>query len=187
MLMSDVVDKVHDVKWSFNNSFSLAITAPRFQIGNPSFTFDENINLNVVSIQTPDISSDPVDVFVNSRWYTQIGRNALYRFSITFRDQDQLSLYKKFLQIYFTQKNNYPEDVGLGIVIYKDADWMGQTSKFAFSYETCLIEGISNVDLNNESETQIAQFTVSFKCDDVKLIDEAGYTNSALNLNFGFS
>ena len=164
MNLSEGIQKAYTKKWSMINTFSVIFTKPTI-LSDPQNLLGEDINLNILSVQTPDFTNDPIEAYIANKWIIQNGKDSLYRFSITFRDFNQLSLYKMFMQIYALTKNNYFDDVKMTIDIIKDADWVGEDNELIFlTLGGTLIEGISNISFNNETENQIAEFTVSFKC-----------------------
>lgn len=158
--------KAYETKWSFINSFRTHIQFASFIKGAIGWTHadEENINLNIVSIDTPQFSNQSIEVYVGDRWKMHSGRDELYRFSITFRDQDQLKYYKKFLTAYFLQKRHYFDDVKMNVTLFKDPDYWGEKEKKLFEFENVMIDSVSQLQFNNTTETQIAEFTVQFKC-----------------------
>lgn len=161
--LADAINDAYNRRWSMINTFTAEIHLPsylRSKVG----SFDEDINLNIVSVTTPDFTNDPIEVFVANRWVIQNGKDSLYRFTITFRDHDQMSLYKKFMRIYNLTKENYFDDIKMNIVINKDPDWANESDKKFMHLWGVLVEGVSNLSFSNDTENQIAEFTVSFKC-----------------------
>lgn len=163
--LSDAINDAYSRKWSMINTFTIDISMdhpdlPKM-VGGP---FKEDINLNIVSHDTPDFTNEPIEVFVANRWVIQNGRDALYRFTITFRDEDQMKLYKKFMAIYNISKETWFDTLAMTITVSKDADWFGETGRKFVTYGGCMVESVSNLSFSNDTENQIAEFTVSFKC-----------------------
>ncbi|UOK16786.1 hypothetical protein [Vibrio phage phiKT1024] len=162
MKISDGIKQAYDRQWSMINTFTVQINTPpavQSEVG----TFTDDINLNIISVSTPDFVNDPIEAFIANRWFIHNGKDQLYRFSITFRDQNQMSLYRSFLKIYNMSKTNYFDDVAMSIIISKDADWFNESDKILMELGGTMIEGISNLDFSNDTENQIAEFTISFK------------------------
>lgn len=157
MKLSDGIQIAYQRKWSMINTFTV-------QIISPLADFDESINLSIVSFQTPDFTNDPIEAFIANKWRIHNGKDALYRFTITFRDYDQMSLYSKFKKIYRDQHEMYFDDMKMTIIIEKDGDWLQESAKKIMEFEGAMIEGVSNLSFSNETENQIAEFTVNFKC-----------------------
>jgi hypothetical protein len=163
MKLSDGITQAYERKWSMVNTFNVQFNiSPVLEerVGQ----INNDINLNIVSVTTPDFTNDPIEAFIANRWFINNGKDALYRFSITFRDEDQMKLYRKFFAIYNFTKNNYFDDAKMTINISKDADWYGEKDKILMILEGSIIEAISNLSLSNDTENQIAEFTVNFKC-----------------------
>lgn len=162
MKLSDGIIQSFARQWSMANTFTIQINIPEFLIDEVG-TFTDDINLNIISINTPDFVNDPIESFIANKWYIHNGRDELYRFNITFRDQDQMDLYRRFLKIYEMTKYNYFNDIAMSIRISKDADWYNEEELVLMELNGTLIEGVSNLALSNDTENQIAEFTVSFK------------------------
>lgn len=166
MELADALMKAYETKWSYINTFSVQI---QFAQKIASFISwekedEESININVVSVDTPQFSNQSIEIFQGDRWRIHSGRDELYRFSITFRDQDQMLYYKKFLTAYFFQQRHYFDDCKMSISLFKDADHKIEISKSLFHFKDVMIDSISQLQFNNTTEAQIAEFTVQFKC-----------------------
>lgn len=163
MKLADAVTLAYQRQWSMINTFSVEIhMPPKLEIEVGQITKDHNIN--IVSVQTPDFTNDPIETFIANKWFIQNGKDTLYRFSITFRDYNQMYLYSKFMQIYNLTKENYFDDVALTIILYKDSDWLNEYDRPFMVFYGTLVEGVSNLSFSNDTEAQIAEFTVNFKC-----------------------
>lgn len=122
-----------------------------------------DINLCIKSITTPDITYSGIEEYIANKWFIHQGRQELYRMSITFRDMDQMKLYREFHRLYASQRVSYFDDVCMEIKIYKDADWHNENNVPFMTFNGTLIESISNISFNNENENEIVEFTVNFK------------------------
>lgn len=163
MKISEGIKQAYDRQWSMVNSFTIQINlTPALQ--NQVGIFTDDINLNVISLNTPDFVNDPIESFIANKWFIHNGRDELYRFSITFRDQNQMDLYRKFLKIYEYTKTNYFDDVAFSIIVMKDADWYNEQDIIVMELGKTLIESVSNIAFSNDTENQIAEFQVNFKC-----------------------
>lgn len=162
--LSDAIADAYNRKWSMINTFTMQIHLNPAVSSKLGFPFDEGINLNVVSLTTPDYTNDPIEVFVANRWVIHNGKDALYRFSATFRDEDQMLLYKKFWMWYHLSKEMYFDEVAATIKVIKDPDWAGEAPAPLFTFDGVMVESISNLSFDNNTESQIAEFSVNFKC-----------------------
>ena len=161
--LSDAIIDAYQRNWSMVNTFTVEIHTPKY-LTNMGINFNESINLNIKTISTPDFTNNPIEAFIANRWIIQNGADSRYTFNITFQDQDQMTLYKKFMKLYILTKENYFDDVALTIIVNKDADWNAEDDKQFIVLSGSLIESISNVQFSNDTENQIAEFTVNFKC-----------------------
>jgi len=166
--LSEGIVKAYNRKWSMINTFTVQIILNDFitrtKNGLGIEQFGDDINLSILSITTPDFTNDPIESYIANRWMIQNGKDSLYRFSITFKDYDQMSLYKKFIAIYEATKENYFDDIAITIIVSKDQDWFHEQDNPLIYFQGVLIESVSNISFSNETENQIAEFTVNFKC-----------------------
>lgn len=167
MNVADEVRRAYEVKWSFINTFTVQIlfsnNIKKF-IGWDDKIHGEQVNLNIVSIDTPQYTNSNIEAYVGGRWRIHNGRDELYKFSITFRDQDQMLFYRKFLIAYLYQRTMYFDDIKMQIILSKDADYYSEKDMKLFTFEDVFIESISQLQFSNVAESQIAEFTVNFKC-----------------------
>ena len=166
MDFSKGLKRAYDIKWSYVNTFTVQM---QFEENIAKFigwsTADEkDVNLNIININTPQLTNNPVEMYIGDRWKIHNGRDEIYNFSITFRDQDQLALYRKFVKAYFYQKSHYFDDIKMTITLYKDADYMTEVDRKIFNFEDVMISSVSQIQFNNTTEAQIAEFDVEFKC-----------------------
>lgn len=168
MNLANGIIEAYQRKWSMINTFNVQFTLTPILVDKIGL-IDDNVNLNIVSFETPDITNDPIESFIANRWFIQNSRDILYRFSCTFRDEDQLNLYRKFWGIYEFTKDNYFDDSKMDIKIFKNPDWYNEEDLSFMNLNGVLIESVSNLSFNNTTENQIAEFTVSFKATEIQI------------------
>lgn len=169
MRLSDGIQEAYNRRWSMINSFTVQIILSNYLTSKVG-TFGDEINLNIINVTTPDLSNEPIEIFAANRWIIQNGKDTLYRFSITFRDEKQMNLYRKFMRIYSETKENYFDDVQSTVLLYKDADYKDESDQLFMSFGGTIVEGVSNLSFSNDTESQIAEFTVSFKCNNPTIL-----------------
>ena len=162
----------YKTKWSYINTFEVKLN---FQSGARTFSGwnssdDENLNLHIISIDTPQFSNQSIEVFQANRWFIHNGRDELYRFTITFRDSGQMNLYRKFTKLYRYTREAYLDDCKITVELFKDADYITEFQKKILTFEDTMIESVSQLQFSNTTETQIAEFSVSFKTPSVELL-----------------
>jgi len=181
MDLASGITLAYERRWSMINTFTVQFAFNGEKLKTIVTGLDDletdDINVSVVSVTTPDFTNDPIESFIANRWVIQNGKDSLYRFTITFKDFDSFNLYKKFMQIYKATKDNYFDDISMTVIITKDADWLGEDNESVlFTFNKTLIEGVSNLSFSNDTENQIAEFTVSFKCTQPLIGDESPFT-----------
>lgn len=169
----------YKTKWSYVNSFTVDIDFSPITKRFINWTTQDSrdVNLNIISIDTPQFTNSAIEVYVGDRWRTHVGRDELYRFSMTFRDRDQMDLYKKFVSAYLMQKTSYFDDAKMKITLWKDADYKDEKNKILYEFQDVIIESVSQIQFNTTTENQIAEFSVNFKT--ATPILDISYFNSA--------
>lgn len=169
MKMSDAIQHAYNKKWSMINTFSITIDMPEVMADKVGGPFKDDLNIHVVSCQTPDITNTPIESYIGGQWRIYNGQENIFRFTITFRDHDSMTLYRKFYSMYKFSLNQFFDDCKMTVKITKDADWVDENEdgKLLLTCNNALIEALSNLDFNTTNESQIAEFTVSFKCTNI--------------------
>lgn len=166
MKLKDGITAAYETHWSMINTFTV-----EFQFGRNinmssllKTKFDDSINLHIVSINTPSFQNTAIESFVGNRWRIQNGRDELYKFSITFRDKDQMRLYKSFFNLYKETKEQYFDNCSFSVIITKDADYYNEVDRKFMVLNGTIIESVSQLQFSNDTQNQIAEFSVDFKC-----------------------
>lgn len=179
MILSQGIQKAYEMKWSMANTFTVLMPIPAAIKTNLikhglsvdfEKEFGDQINLNLISIDTPDFTNDPIEAFVANKWRINNGKESVKQFVMTFRDHNQMSLYRKFVHLYDVTKVSYFDDVAMNITIMKDADWNNEKEQTFMDIKGAIVMAVSNVSFNNIIESQIAEFSVTFKCVSVDII-----------------
>lgn len=175
--LKDILSKIQNTNWDIINSFEVQITGNGIdnilKVKNlNSNDFQDAINKSVIEVNTPQFNSQNIETYFAAMWRLNNGRDEVYRFSITFRDFNQLALYRLFTKMYFTQTHGYFNDIKFNVHIYKTQglnSFNGDNSednitKHVFDFKDTIIDSISQLQFSNDTEAQVAQFTVEFKC-----------------------
>jgi len=158
--------KAYSTKWSFINSFRVQFLFNSVMKQNVNWTSqdEDDMNLYIKSIDTPEYSNQGIQEYIGDQWKIHNGRNEMFTFSITFRDYDNLTLYRKFIKTYQWQKTLYYSQCKTGITIFKEGDYSDQPETMLYNLDGCMIDSISQLQFSNETDTQIVEFTIKFKC-----------------------
>lgn len=165
MNLSQGITKAYETKWCFANSFTVKFTFNEYTPYMRELESDD-INVNILSITTPEFSNSPVELWIGNRWRIQNGRANLYRYSITFKDKDQMKLYRLWNALYSESGHQYFDAVSFTTNIFKDKDWLNeeQSETPLISLGQSIVESISQLTFNNDIQNQIAEFTVQIRC-----------------------
>ena len=169
MRLSEVVEKVYRKNWTLVSNFSIDLFpkssdfASLIGWGDMKKTNDD-INMSLISIDTPEYNNQSIEDYSGNMWRYNNGRDELFRFTITFRDFNQMELYHKFINAYNLSKDNYFDKIVFNVSVYNDADNGTPGKKLLFGSQSALIEGVSQLQLNYTTKNQIAEFSVRFKC-----------------------
>lgn len=165
--LADSISEVYKKKWSYVNSFGVQILFPELLLERADWKDykSEDLQFNLIACSTPQMTNAPIETFIGDKWYIHNSRDELYRITMTFRDEDQMRLYRKFVSLYKNTRDLYFDEAKAYIVIYKDADWISDKvdKDVVFVLEDAIIENVSQVDFNTTTENQIAEFSVGFK------------------------
>lgn len=170
--LADAVVEAYKRHWTLTNTFRVEITwaddKARGNIGTSevgwSNEMNSKFNLNVVNITTPQYSASQNDIFVADRWKTSIGRNEIWRFSITIRDENYMFYHRAFTKTFLMQNKLYFDECKMNVVIYKLPDYYGEQEAKIYEFKDCLVESVGSVTFDSTADSNIAQFTVNFKC-----------------------
>lgn len=165
MKLNDVISSVYDKKWTRINNFSIILNIPDTNYKSLIGWDVDQISLNVAlkSIDTPQYTNNPIEVFTGNEWRFNNGRDEMFRYTMTFRDYDQMSLYSKFVNMYNVSKDNYFDHIKLSVQIMLD-DEKSVNEQVLFESNDSIIENISQLQFDHTTENQIAEFSVGFKC-----------------------
>jgi len=173
MAFSDDVVKIMNTKWSYSNTYDVQIIFTERMKEEINWIDDidgRNLNIFIVSVNTPDFSNTPIEVWVGGQYRIHNGKDELYRFSVTFRDSNQMELYRKFLLAYRLQKQWYFDDAKIKVILTKEADYVNESDKILMTLSDSMIEGVSNLDINNNNDAEVSEFTVKFKSTSPEII-----------------
>lgn len=155
-LHSIMVD-VHKKNWDLVNVFSVQFLGKGItDAGINDNAFNDAIASSIISVDTPQFNSQNIESFMGGRWYINNGRDEVYRFSMTFRDFNDLSLYRSFTKMYLRQRHYFFNDVEFSVTI------SGGSAEI-YKFEETIIDSLSQIQFNNNTESQITEFTVQFK------------------------
>ena len=166
MNLYDAVPEIYKRKWSYISNFTVQINFAQKidEVIGWSKKIGSDSLLNIKELTTPQFTASSIEQFIGDRWFFHNGKDELFTFNITFRDQDQMLLYRMFTNAFVAQKKMYFNDCKLEVIITKDADYTGEVPKKLLLLKDCMISSVSSLSISNETEAQIAEFSVDFRC-----------------------
>lgn len=164
MKFYDAVPEVYKRKWSYISTFGVQIFMPKAldDICGWSKSFGSDVELNVKDVTAPQWGMSLFDAVIADRRVAAYDKFENFSLSITFKDQNQMLLYRTFVTAFAACRKMYADDCGMTIVILKDADYRGESDKKIVTFGKCLITGVSQLSFSNETKNQIAEFSVEF-------------------------
>lgn len=145
---------------------------------------NERLSLHLKQLTLPQIGATQLNAFAGNRHAHSYGAHEVYKFSMTFYDSNQMEFYKMFATQFREQLYRYFDDYAFNVFISKDSDYGDQyhndtTGQGRFSWRAqpfmslkrCSIESIGQLQWANDTENQIAEFTVNFIANDMELYD----------------
>lgn len=154
-LMSATKSTDENIKASFFNNFN---------------TYSDFLNTAILSINTPNITSHPIEEWIGGRWVYTNGRQELRQVDITFRDTADNILWRNFIYIYDYLGKSYPDDckwhltlVSKSDRIHNAGDKTGHQGATIIDTRTALLTNIGPKTLSKDQPDSFITFTVSFK------------------------
>lgn len=184
--ISETITNFLKKDWSYINQFDVTFTIPptlSSKVEQLKYITNDKISENIISVDTPQLSSQNIESFTGDKWYFHNGKTELLRFSITFKDYSYMLLYKAFTTLFEIQKTWYFDDVAIGVDInylhdgeaggvYPNIEYNESTispgltegnKSRILKFNKVLIDSVSQVQFSHNTENQIAEFTVQFK------------------------
>ena len=164
--LHDAISKIQETRWTFTNNF------------NVQFLFDGNnklakrygldgldINLYVKDCKIPQIgTSNLIEKFTLDRPRIAMGAWECTTFDFTFKDFDNLDLYKRFVAYVAGERYTYFDQYKFKIKVLKLGDHYGdEPEKHVLTLDNCYITTVSQITFSNDTEAQVLEFGVQIK------------------------
>jgi hypothetical protein len=146
-------------------------------INSPFSNFAQNkdlINTAILSVNTPQINSHPIEEWVGGQWVYTNGRQEIRQIEITFRDTETFGLWRNFVYIYDFMQNRFPNEMQWNLALQTIAMEIANSLKagdedntklYTTLVETknAILSAISPISFSQEHAESFATFTVTFK------------------------
>lgn len=158
MDLSTMVSKAYATDWTKINNFGITLH------GVINVKDDTNLNLALISCDVPPLTTAPMETYLGGKWYIANGRPDLARVTLTFRDYDQMTLYKQFTGAFEKSLAYYTDDVNIaGVLNVYLGKGEGVGGELFAKFTNLLIENVSQLSFSNTTENQIAEFSVTLR------------------------
>ena len=124
----------------------------------------DTLTMCCTSVGLAEVNSSPVEDWVGEEWRFAIGRLEQYNISITFKDYNNFTLYKKFAKGMQDFSRKYPDDQKFNVEIYTTDSFQISSFVKAVDFKDCLLVSVSGAALDNSAVATVAEFTVTMKC-----------------------
>lgn len=173
--LNNSILKIYNARWSYINNFYIQITLGsklKSQAGLSSneanLIESEELNLYLKCIDSPQLSYSPIEEFIGNDYHIATGRPEAIRLTCTFRDVNQCQLYRSFVKLFQAETLLYNDQIGISITLFKAPDYVSEgsaddTGVPIMKYQNLLIDSVSQMQFSNETEAQVAEFSVQFR------------------------
>jgi hypothetical protein len=161
MNLDKMVTLAYSTNWTKINSYTIQmIGSPRLDAVGP-----DKINLALKSVTLPALTASPIETYVGGKWFVANGRADMARVEFTFRDFDNFTLYKIFSNLFELAQGAYPRDTAnITTILINLDDPEGADKQIPFAkFSDMLIENVSQISFSNETENQVAEFSVTLR------------------------
>ena len=171
MKFQSIMTKIQETHWTRINNYDVEISFNnnKFQAYCGYTATPDELNAAMISVSTPSYQASIITQYVGYEYRLGLGRPDIYRFTITFRDYDQMKLFNAFRNAFVASKDFYFNDIKMNITVNLDSDYGAEKKTPIFQTTTAIIENVSQLTFSHDTENQIAEFSVSFLCNTTEL------------------
>ena len=169
MKLNDAINIAQSTHWTKINNFYIEI-----YINNESFAkkckwkatpeFRDKLNTALISCTTPTYTNAQVEAYTAYQWRFAQGHDEAYKFTLTFRDFNQMELYNTFRALYTRGREEYFDTISMSVLLWLDEDH-DVAAVPVFYTNSAIIESISTLNFSHNTKNQIAEFSVELRCD----------------------
>jgi len=148
-------------KWQDPSKFSIEMTgAGHSLIGFPTA---EDLSLACQGIQLAELTITPIEQWIGEEWRFAQGRLENYQISITFKDYDDFTLYKKFSEGIQRMTREFPDDCKIDVKISATDSFQINTFVPVVTFKDCLLISVGGAMLDNSAVASVAEFSITMK------------------------
>lgn len=176
--LSNIVNTINKVKWSKTCEFTVVILPNNdgfknlIRWGNPS-EMQTSIDITLKDIVLPQYTASMNEELVAGEWHFSRAFNEVFVTTMTFRDFENASVYRRFVNAFIMSEGNYSDNTSFSIEVYLDEEKSIQV----MGISDAQISSVSSLNLSQDN-SEILEFTVEFRSntpthsnDGIKTID----------------
>lgn len=168
MWKAEEIFNLANQNWTRNNKFWVELSFEKGkkieQYLRPLTQNPKLFNSTIIDINLYDSVADPIEQYINEKYLIAPGRLQSSQISIKFRDRNQNELYKMFHNALYESKREYPDDISFCFKFYAEPSWNETDQSVILSAPESIITALSGLVLDNASQNQITEFTVTWRC-----------------------
>jgi len=149
-------------KWQDASKFSISVIGAGASILN--LPGPDILSMACQGISLAELNTTPIEDWIGEEWKFATGRLENYQISITFKDYDNFTLYKKFAYALQEFTRMYPDDQKIDIKIDTSDDFGVNAFQPTVEFKDCMIIAVSGATLDNSAVASVAEFSVTLKC-----------------------
>ena len=158
------IDIAKSIRWQDASKFRIQLIASGRAASNVISKMDPHIlTTTILSIQLPEMNITPVEEWIAEEWRFTTGRIEHYQIQISFRDYDNLTIYKLWSYAIQEFSTLYPDDQKFDVLIQTATDYRINEFENVILFKNCMIVSVSGPSLDHSANQSIAECTVSLK------------------------
>lgn len=159
--INDVIATIYDTNWDYANQFDITINLPSGAgVVAGLHVLDSHLMFNtaIKTFTVPDYTTSPIETYVGGSWTYTNGIKEIQKIDMTLRDFNDFYLHRSFTALLDNLRDMFPAEQYWGITIRASK---GGTIIYQTTH--AILDSVSNISLDRTNESQIAEFSVSFK------------------------
>ena len=126
-----------------------------------NLNFFYKLNTSITKVEIPQYNYTKIDENYNGYYHFHFDNLEPQQITIDFKDYDEATLYRKLLKIFHETKGQYFDNARWIIQVFlKDKN--NNPSTLIFETENALLHSFAQLQLSNEDDAQILNFSAEF-------------------------
>lgn len=172
--LSNAYNKLKNTKWSFSNTFRCVFNFAD-QAKTAALNGSDNTNeVYLVKANIPSLTASPDVQWIDHRNFQVMNTVEIMTVNVDFLDHDQLELYRFWSKHFMDQLDDYIDNYKFSVEFIKLPDNPNEEEFTIAVMEDCVVNNVSQLDLNTSSEGSgtILTFSISFQTPKITINNE---------------